>query len=190
MRYWYDLEFLEDGKTIEPISIGVVAQDGREYYAVVEDAPWDRILQHEWLMQHVVPHLPIEISRPQPWEIDTPVQLTFAVSRIVKPRRQIAQELSNFFADDGSTPELWTWYGAYDHVALMQFWGPMIDRPPHMPMFSHDLKSVAELFLPTDWERPVQPEEDEHNALFDARWNRACWESANEYIMLDERMNW
>lgn len=31
MRYFYDTEFIEDGHTIELISIGVVAEDGREY---------------------------------------------------------------------------------------------------------------------------------------------------------------
>ena len=31
----YDFEFLEDGSTIEPISIGMVCEDGREYYAVI-----------------------------------------------------------------------------------------------------------------------------------------------------------
>ena len=35
MRIFYDTEFLEDGKTIDLISIGMVAEDGREYYAVV-----------------------------------------------------------------------------------------------------------------------------------------------------------
>src|SRR4051812_11038169 len=34
MKYFYDTEFLEDGQTIELISIGIVAEDGREYYAV------------------------------------------------------------------------------------------------------------------------------------------------------------
>ena len=34
MKYFYDTEFIEDGSTIELISIGVVAEDGREYYAV------------------------------------------------------------------------------------------------------------------------------------------------------------
>ena len=33
-RYFYDCEFIEDGRTIELISIGVVAEDGREFYAV------------------------------------------------------------------------------------------------------------------------------------------------------------
>jgi hypothetical protein len=30
MRYWLDTEFIEDGKTIDLISIGIVAEDGRE----------------------------------------------------------------------------------------------------------------------------------------------------------------
>ena len=30
MRYFYDTEFIEDGTTIELVSIGVVAEDGRE----------------------------------------------------------------------------------------------------------------------------------------------------------------
>ena len=29
MRYFYDTEFIEDGRTIELISIGVAAEDGR-----------------------------------------------------------------------------------------------------------------------------------------------------------------
>jgi hypothetical protein len=39
----YDLEFLEDGRTIELISIGMVCDDGREYYAVNRDMPVRRI---------------------------------------------------------------------------------------------------------------------------------------------------
>src|SRR5690242_17783704 len=34
VRYFYDTEFIEDGNTIELVSIGVVAEDGREFYAV------------------------------------------------------------------------------------------------------------------------------------------------------------
>ncbi len=38
MRYFYDTEFIDDGRTIELISIGVTAEDGREYYAVSTDS--------------------------------------------------------------------------------------------------------------------------------------------------------
>ena len=34
MRYFYDCEFIEDGTTIDLVSIGIVAQDGRELYLV------------------------------------------------------------------------------------------------------------------------------------------------------------
>lgn len=33
MRFWFDTEFFKDGRVIDLISIGVVAEDGREYYA-------------------------------------------------------------------------------------------------------------------------------------------------------------
>ena len=32
MRYFLDTEFIEDGKTIDLLSIGIVAEDGRELY--------------------------------------------------------------------------------------------------------------------------------------------------------------
>src|ERR1019366_10460965 len=55
-RIFYDCEFLEDGRTIDLISIGLAADDGREDYAVASDAPWDRIRKHDWLRRHVGPH--------------------------------------------------------------------------------------------------------------------------------------
>src|ERR1035437_4274356 len=58
-RIFYDCEFLEDGRTIDLISIGLAADDGREYYAVASDARWDRIRKHAWLVRNVVPYLPV-----------------------------------------------------------------------------------------------------------------------------------
>ena len=56
MRIFYDCEFLEDGKTIDLISIGLIAEAGDEYYAVNSDMPIERIESHGWLMKNVVPH--------------------------------------------------------------------------------------------------------------------------------------
>ena len=33
-RYFYDTEFIEDGRIIDLVSIGVVDEHGREYYAI------------------------------------------------------------------------------------------------------------------------------------------------------------
>ena len=55
-RYFYDCEFIEDGRTIELISIGVVAEDGREFYAVSTEFDPDRA--NAWVRRHVLDKLP------------------------------------------------------------------------------------------------------------------------------------
>ena len=56
MRYFYDTEFIDDGRTIELISIGVAAEDGREYYAISTEFDPDRA--GAWVRKHVLPKLP------------------------------------------------------------------------------------------------------------------------------------
>lgn len=158
MRYFYDTEFLEDGRTIELISIGIVAEDGREYYAENIEAPWLNIRRHDWLMKNVVPQLGPRQS--------------------MTPKSAIAQEVADFLHPIGidlddptrfvrrGNPELWAWYGAYDHVVLAQLFGRMVDFPSHIPMWTNDLRQEQHrLGNPT---LPRQPG-GLHNALADAR---------------------
>jgi hypothetical protein len=170
MRIFYDTEFLEDGRTIDLISIGMVAEDGREYYAVSKDATKRklrrRIRRHPWLMANVVPSLP---KAHGDWNLYMPRRWLFNYSDpCVKPRHLIAREVRDFILA-GPDPQLWAWYGAYDHVALCQLWGRMIDLPDGVPMWTNDLKQEAERLG-----NPEVPEQasGEHNALSDARHNR------------------
>lgn len=164
-RIFYDTEFLEDGNTIALISIGIVAEDGREYYAVNRDAPWRRIRDHEWLMENVVPSLPITTNKADG-------RLVFdegdSVNPLLRPHSVIADEVLEFLLA-GGRPELWGYFSAYDHVALCQLWGRMIDLPDGVPMFTNDIKQECERLG-----NPTLPEQGpgEHNALSDARWNR------------------
>ena len=170
MDVYYDFEFLENGRTIEPISLGIVTGNGAEYYAVVKDAPWGLIYRHEWLMANVVPHLP-----------QIPGWLTARVNLghdICKPKSQIALEVQYFLTvnrDDEDT-KLYGWYSAYDHVCLAQLWGRMIDLPNCIPMYTRDLKQDYDRLRVTGVlvDNDVKPEQDsgEHHALVDARWNR------------------
>jgi hypothetical protein len=147
MKYFYDTEFHEDGKTIDFISIGIVREDGKEYYAVNLDADWDRVKAHPWLMENVVSQLP-DLSRPE-W----------------KSKAKIRDEVAAFLLQDGP-PELWAWFASYDHVVLAQLFGTMMDLPTGIPMYTHDLRSYV------DWARvrslPNQAE-GVHDALQDAR---------------------
>jgi hypothetical protein len=183
----YDLEFLEDGRTIELISIGMVCDDGREYYAVNSDAPWEKIRKNDWLIRNVLPSLPITgrtsldsyLAIPANSYPKTMLDMVSADTKDtqVKPHWVIANEVRDFILTaqepdvDHSTVELWANYGAYDHVGLAQLWGPMIRLPKGVPMYTNDIQQEARRLGIQEYELPRQ-QEGEHNALADARHNQ------------------
>ena len=115
MRYFYDTEFIDNGRTIELISIGVAAEDGREYYARLNRI---RSRAGGTLGAHTTCCPSCRSPSSQLW----------------RSRRQIRSDLEDFFGIDGDEPiELWAWVGAYDHVVLCQLWGPMTALPPADP---------------------------------------------------------
>jgi hypothetical protein len=184
----YDWEFLEDGRHIDPISIGMKADDGREYYAVnalLASRGWKgwrlrrRIRKHKWLMENVVPHLP------QPhgdWRLHMPQSWLFNYhDPAVKPIDQIAREVRDFIRDSGDDVQLWANYAAYDHVCLAQLWGRIIDLPDGVPMFTNDIQQERAR-LGIGWDELPKQESGEHNALADARHNQTVrrWLSTQE----------
>lgn len=139
----FDTEFIEDGRTIDLISIGMVRLDGAEYYAEIAECDLTRASQ--WVQDNVVPHL----------------------SGKTTPRVQVAREIIDFA---GVQPQFWAYYASYDWVALCQLYGTMMDLPKGWPMFCRDLRQVT-ADMPTQ-AIPMQHVDDEHNALADARWLR------------------
>ncbi|MGW3545163.1 hypothetical protein ACWDNI_32110 [Nocardia niigatensis] len=81
---------------------------------------------------------------------------------------QIRTELLEFLSV-GTTPELWAWYGAYDHVALAQLFGKMIELPACIPMRTNDIRQEQRRL--GDPGLPYQGS-GRHNALDDARHAR------------------
>lgn len=182
-RVWYDTEFIENGRTIDLISIGMVREDGAEYYAVSSDSAEDdiksRIQNHQWLMENVVPHLPVT-SKPSYRAGENSCKWGFyhldLHSPLVKPAWVIRNEVTAFLA----VPQLQlrAWYGAYDHVVLMQLWGRMIDKPEGIPMWTFDLKQEADRLG-----NPQVPDwGTEHNALDDAKRAREIDRFLEHYL--------
>lgn len=168
MRYTYDFEFKDDGKTVEPISMGMVNMDtDEELYLVFNDFNTQAVAGDWWLMKNVMPSI----------EHTTHATVDFQGAPVVRDlmvtdpnsvtRTEGAQRLLNF-VDGDKNIEWWNWYGAYDHVALCQLFGRMIDLPKGLPMYSNDIKQLHKL---SGWvAMPSQPE-GLHNALEDARFN-------------------
>lgn len=167
-RYFYDTEFIEDGRTVDLISIGIAADDGREYYAVNADMPTKRIQDHKWLRENVWPHLPLAASgntRREHCDLDM-------TSVLVRERRTIANEVRHFLTGRNEPVELWGYYAAYDHVVLAQLFGTMMALPKGVPMWTNDIMQLCG----GDDSRLPQHAGTLHNALDDARWTKAMWE--------------
>ncbi|GIG64791.1 polyadenylate-specific 3'-exoribonuclease AS [Phytomonospora endophytica] len=156
-RYFYDCEFIEDGVTIDLVSIGVVDENGREFYAVSTEFDPDKAIP--WVRRNVLDKLP------------SPADPAW------RGRDRIRDDLYEFLVAPlrGRSQvrmELWAWYGAYDHVALAQLWGAMPALPRALPRMTKDLKQMWD-----DLGRPTLPsiEGSQHDALADARHNLARW---------------
>ena len=153
-RYFYDCEFIEDGLTVELVSIGVVDEWGREFYAVSTEFDATRAIP--WVRRNVLDKLPGPAD--PAW----------------RSRERIRTDLLAFLTEPGEAIELWAWYAAYDHVVLCQLWGAMPALPRAIPRVTHELRQRWE-----DVGQPVlpAPPADQHDALADARHNLARWQA-------------
>jgi len=152
VRFFYDCEFIEDGSTIELVSIGVVDEAGREFYAVSSEFDPSRAI--DWVRRNVLPKLPPPAD--PAW----------------RSLERIRQDLLAFLTGPDEPIELWAWMAAYDHVALAQLWGDMRALPRVIPRFTHELRQLWE-----DAGSPPlpPPPADQHDALADARHNLLRW---------------
>lgn len=182
MRYFYDTEFIEDGKTIDLISIGIVAEDGREYYAQNHDCRYDDA--SDWVWRNVYPHLHHFELRGhrscKPWAAYEGQRGTGGcrdLGCLWRYHDIIGEEIKAFCDPEKyGKPEFWAYYAAYDHVALCQLFGRMMDLPDGFPMWTRDIKQWC-VYLGD----PALPGQSavEHIALNDARWTKAAWEFLN-----------
>lgn len=162
MKYFLDTEFIEYPHVILLISIGIVAEDGREYYA--ESSEWDNQDLNqtndcgEWLQKNVICHLDKDISKR-------------------KSLLTIKTEVLEFIGED--KPIFYGYYADYDWVVFCWIFGQMVDLPRDWPKYCRDIKQLADMLG-----NPTLPkqESNEHNALADARWNKQAFEFLKNYV--------
>ena len=154
MRYFLDTEFVDGGNKLDLISIGIVCEDGRQYYAINRD--YESLNWSEWLTKHVRPHIEIDIeSKPDR----------------LKSLEHIAEDVRRFFQRNC---DLWCYFGAHDLVLLHSLYGGMISSPRNIPEVYHELyhkvvgKGLSYCQMPIN----SQP----HNALCDAQWNKELYD--------------
>ena len=246
MNYFFDTEFLEGSQktffgktkpTIDLISIGIVSEDSREYYAISKDfnlkEAWNRWQQRTgegdrnnieprlyWIRENVLKPIYKELLKRENnsnvkgnymFGFNLPVikyNFTYKnfkrlVNKYGKTNKQIAEEVKVFCTGDVLSIEkaryyevqhkpckFYAYYADYDWVAFCWLFGKMIDLPNGFSMYCRDLKQILdekEMARQdgTDMTElrnlPTYPkQENEHNALDDARWNKKLYEFLNK----------
>jgi len=191
MRYFIDTEFIEGfnkpilGKKrhfIDLISIGIVAEDGREYHAISSEYNYNDA--DDWVKENVI--LPLYKSTVHGDNRNRCDSHNFHLS-YGKPNSKIAEEIlaftgcwrdQLFYRVGNDVPEFYGYYADYDWVLFCSLFGRMIDLPKGFPMYCRDLKQMMDdSGLSKEWKQEHCPDPiGEHNALVDAKWNKSLYE--------------
>lgn len=164
MKYFLDTEFIEDGKTIDLVSIGIFCEDGRRLYRQHKDAVFNKA--SDWVWRNVFPHLlHFDMRTAKCQDAECPWAYRWEIRDAVKD-----------FCDPEKygKPEFWGYYADYDWVAFCQLFGTMIELPRGFPMYCRDIKQLCD-FLGNP-ELPPNPNTSEHHALKDAEWNKTAYD--------------
>lgn len=171
MKYFIDTEFIEGfhkplfGKRrhyIDLISIGIVAEDGREYHAISNEYRYKDADQ--WVQDNVI--VPLYRSTVHGFAKNHIGPERFH-HHYGKSNKQIAEEIKVFVANRGDNkthidvleneylrnpPEFYGYYADYDWVLFCSLFGRMIDLPKGFPMYCRDLKQMLDEFVEAkDW---------------------------------------
>lgn len=179
MKYFLDTEFHEYQKkplfgkpidTIELISIGIVDENGNEYYAICKEFDVKAAWNNDWLKQNVLAdiftHLySIHVNRTQRGEEEDRAVLfdyrsmKFLVKKYAQSRVEIADMIKDFIyeCNQDLNPktvvnfdeivkthpfEFYGYFADYDWVVFCWLFGRMIDLPKGFPMYCRDLKQM------------------------------------------------
>jgi hypothetical protein len=145
MRYFLDTEFDDKGRTIDLISIGIVSEDGRKYYA--ESNEFNPDACNAWVKENVL----TKLTGPS------------------KSRAEIRDGIKAFIAG-GSNPIFWGYYADYDWVLFCQLFGGMLNLPMGWPQMCMDVKQYAIQISCPNITKFVPPPDNAHNSLDDAIW--------------------
>jgi hypothetical protein len=181
MKYWLNTQFNESAGNIDLLSIGLVAEDGREFYGLNYDADFRKAALNGFVRDRVLPVLPYR-----------PESLYAVVSPIWFAKKSLGLEVAKFLGciSDGEhkpylpegidRPEIWTWYGAYHWVAMCSLFGSMVELPNGLPMLPYDAKQWCDqLGNP----RIVAQSPGCYHALENARQLRNGWHRLRDISM-------
>ena len=171
MKVFFDTEFTGLHQFTTLISIGLVAEDGRRFYAEFTD--YDNAQVDDWLQWNVIDNLLYTNS------LDGSELQIFA-DGIAGTAAAITRELKEWLTAYDNV-EMWSDCLSYDWVLFCQLWGHAFNIPKNVFYIPFD---ICTLFNAQGINPDVNREafagleynEQKHNSIWDAQVIRACYE--------------
>jgi hypothetical protein len=173
MKVFFDTEFTGLHQHTTLISIGLVAETGETFYAELTD--YDKSQIDDWLQKNVIDNLlGLEpIGKP-----NAPIALP--VNCYCGNTKRVASDLKHWLSQ-WENVEMWSDCLSYDWVLFNQLWGHAFNIPKNVYYIPFDictLFKIKNIDPDINRERFIEwpDSENKHNALWDARVIKACYE--------------
>lgn len=174
MKVFFDCEFTGLHQKTTLISIGLVAEDGRSFYAELDDYNQSQV--DEWIRENVIANL-------LPQDTEYNMGRTGANDwTVLGDRKEVAYLLEKWLSQF-DTVEMWSDCLSYDWVLFCDLWGHALNTPKIIYYIPFDIATflrVAGADPDVNREKFARmedsPEKVKHNALWDARVIKACYE--------------
>lgn len=191
-KLFLDTEFTGLHKNTTLISIGIVSDDGKEFYAELSD--YDESQIDDWLQENVINNL--KFIEPKEGEDEfflavrsksnlAPNDLYDSYSVSLRGnKKEIKIELSRWLSQFNSS-EIWSDCLAYDWVLFNDIFGGSFDIPSNIYYIPFDIcTSFKEKGIDPDVNREefsgMKSDVDKHNALWDAKVIKECYLKLNK----------
>lgn len=187
MFIYFDTEFTGLRKDTTLVSIGLVAESGRSFYAEFSD--WDKTYKDEWFQENVVKHLLYGTDK---WSRQDRLLTDYVYGTKEKIRDALKAWFQRF-----NKVELISDVCHYDMVLLIDVFGTAFDLPENVSPVCHDVNSDIARWANIDEREAfdMSREElieilghhtnqiigDKHNSLYDADVIRAIYRGIRHY---------
>ena len=183
MKLFFDTEFTGLQKNITLISIGIVAENGKKFYA--ESADYDESQCNDWIQKNVLAHTILAKNEALAARLGADESTTVVLGRKADIRHELGEWLKQFdnvqFVSDVCH---------YDMVLLIDIFGTAFDLPGNVSAVCFDInQEIAKHYGISDREAFDKSREDivaelcggfiagdKHNALYDAEVIKAIYE--------------
>lgn len=173
MKIFFDTEFTGLHKNTTLISIGLIAEDGKYFYAELRD--YDKSQVDEWIKNNVIANTSY-LKEKDNMEV---ASRSYSAFYMPTTKEQLQEDLKEWLLQFEEV-EIWSDCLAYDWVLFNDIFGHAFNIPKNVYYIPFD---ICTLFKLKGIDPDISREEfanmvcdEKHNALHDAKVIKACYE--------------